>query len=426
MVGDQPAIVIKRNLIVISALPLREQQGASYARIMAYAGAVTQDPNLMVWLLSTKYPDIDEKNTQEVEERIYICGNVEKKTGEGSFAERTSGKLFGKKNFRGFLENVDQFLDGLEGDKTVLVYPSINNYSDEKELLNLLKGKGIPVFSERNELNTGKMLNYPFPKNPLKKLLFTIYYPFKYIDHYRQDQLVAEYDGNIAISRNMEERIQKLNPNLLRIPILADVKRFSQKNPVRIDNELIQLGFTGYLTMKKDGIGELIKAIGILRDKYNIGNIRLNLYGTGYRDTLAKIRKLIDEKGVTENVVLHGQVPSESIPEILSQQDILLLTRPENLQTRFGFSTKLAEYMASGVPVLITSVSDNTLYVKDGENGFVSCSHKAADTAERLFEVISRKDYLDKSIGQRARATALQHFDAVNYSDQLIQFLFPE
>ncbi|MEJ2595097.1 MAG: glycosyltransferase [bacterium] len=392
---------------------------------MAYATAVTRDPGITVWLLSTKYPDIDRKNIQEVGERIYICGNAEQKTGNNSFTERTSGKLFGKKTFRKFLENVDQFLDAIAEKKTVLVYPSINNFSDERELLRMIKSKGIPVFSERNELNVGKMLNYPFPKNLLKKLLFAIYYPFKYFDHYRQDKLVANYDGNIVISRNMEERIRRLNPNILRIPILADIKKFSSVNPERKeDHDLIHLGFTGYLTMKKDSIGELIRAVRILKNKYGIDNVRLNLYGTGYRDTLLKIYRLIDKLHLKENVVLHGQVPSEQIPEILSQQNILLLIRSDNLQTRFGFSTKLAEYMASGVPVLITSVSDNTTYVKDGENGFVSCSHKASDTAERLFEIISRKDYLDESIGKKARETALEHFDASKYSDMLINFFF--
>ena len=245
MVGHQPAITIKRNLIIITALPLQNQQGASYARIMAYAGAVTQDPGTTVWMLSARYPDIDRNHCLALVERIFLCGQAEPSGRESSFTGRTSGKIFGKRSFRKFLGKVHTFLEETEGKKAVLVYPSINNYSDEKELLDLVKGEGIPVYSERNELNTGKMLNYPFPKNPFKKLLFALYFPFKYIDHYRQDRLVAGYDGNIAISKNMEERIRKRNPNLLRIPILADVGKFSSAKAMERSDEFIELGFTG-------------------------------------------------------------------------------------------------------------------------------------------------------------------------------------
>lgn len=402
-----------------------DQQGASYARILSYARALTQTKDLTVYLLSTLYPEQFKEVQKEISPQIFICGKAAKADQNTSFAQRTTGKVFGKEEFNAFLSNVSSFIDEFMGNKSVLVYPSINNHANELELIKLVKSKNIRIISERNELNVGKMFNYPFPKNPVKKALFGLYYPFKYLDHYKRDKLVAKYDGNIAISTTMEKKIARVNNSLLRIPILANVQQFSDAKEAHKKSSDINIGFTGYLTIKKDGIGELIEAISILQKKYAIDNVILNLYGTGYRDTLAKIKSLIKKYRLENKVILHGKVPSGDIPEILKRQDILILTRPVNLQTRYGFSTKLAEYMASGITVLTTDVSDNTLFIKDGENGFIAKSYKAEETAEKLAEIIKGKKYLDTTLRKKAQETAHNHFDGNKYATELLNFFFP-
>ena len=109
-----------------------------------------------------------------------------------------------------------------------------------------------------------------------------------------------------------------------------------------------------------------------------------------------------------------------------AQQNILILARPQNLQTRFGFSTKLAEYMASGVAVLTTDVSDNLLFIKDGENGFIADSYKAEKVADKLFDIVNNKKYLDKKIIECANVTATKYFNSKKYKDKLARFLFSE
>jgi glycosyltransferase involved in cell wall biosynthesis len=237
--------------------------------------------------------------------------------------------------------------------------------------------------------------------------------------------LANKYDGNIAISTTMEKHLRKQNMPVIRVPILSDIDKFKIKRQTS-SYTIIQIGYTGSLTYRKDGLNELIKSIWVLINKYQCKNIVLNIYGYGYWGTIKKLEILVKKLELSKFIKFHGKVPSEEIPEIQAQQDILVLTRPQNLQTRFGFSTKLAEYMASGVVLLTTDVSDNLKYIKDEENGFIAENYLAEKVAEKLFDIIINERYLDKNIIKSAQKTASTHFNSRNYKKILFDFLFSQ
>lgn len=416
----------KKYLFIISALPVKNRQGASFARIFEYAKLLTRHKDVRVFILSTHYPEAMATSQMEILDNVFICGES-KTSGKESFLKRTMKKIFSGINHRDFCNKAIDFISEFEGQKSVFIYPAINNYFDESTLLKRLKKERLMVYSERNELNIGRAYNKQFPKNIIKKIIYSIYYPFLVFDYYLQDKIVGRYDGNIVISTSFEKRIGKVNNNLIRVPILADVNKYHLDKPVNdAGKNIINIGYTGSLSIKKDGLDELIKAIGLLVNKYGNKNIHLNIYGMGYRDTIIKLKEMISNLGLNEYITLHGKVTSDKIPEVLSKQHILVLTRPKNLQTNYGFSTKLAEYMASSVPVLSTKVSDNGLYLEDGVNGFLINNHKAEETAAKLNEIISGKKYLDKVIKRNAYQTAKDHFNGNKYHDEMMAFLFKQ
>ena len=398
------------QVFFITAFNVHPGKGAPYARLMEYARALTRKENITVHILSTLHGIDFAKAKKKAGHNIYILGEEQK------------GK---KTDFQSFLTALSAYIDSCPGEKSVFVYPSIHGYRHEKKLVKMIKDKGINVFSERNELSLGIALNYPFPKNILKKILFLLYYPIFLLNHYLEDSLVSMYDGHIVISTRMKKRLTGRNDNLLLIPILADTEKFKSLSRKVKTSDRVEIGFTGYLTFKKDGLNELIRSVYLLEKEYDITNVTLNLYGSGYHGTVSRINKLIHSLGLDDRVILHGEVNSGQIPDILRSQDILILTRPSNLQTEHGFSTKLAEYMASGTPVLTTAVSDAGVYIRDNFNGFIIPDHKAETAAGRLKTIISGKEYLNEKIGIEAMKTAEEHFNATKYADQISHFLLP-
>ena len=49
---------------------------------------------------------------------------------------------------------------------------------------------------------------------------------------------------------------------------------------------------------------------------------------------------------------------------------MLVLARPDNIQAKGGFPTKLGEYLATGNPVVVTKVGEIPNYLIDGVNAF--------------------------------------------------------
>jgi len=103
---------------------------------------------------------------------------------------------------------------------------------------------------------------------------------------------------------------------------------------------------------------------------------------------------------------------------------LLILPRPRSLQTLYGFSTKLAEYLASSVPVLASRISDNDLYIEDGKNGFLYETGNTELLRAKIEEIAGLSNDKMTAIGRSGRNTAQEHFTIQKYKSQLKSFFF--
>ena len=101
----------------------------------------------------------------------------------------------------------------------------------------------------------------------------------------------------------------------------------------------------------------LINAMGRLPE-----NIRLILPGTG--DNLDICRKLADENGVSDRVIIPGYV--EDIGSVLASADAAVTSSHSE-----GLPFNVMEAMLAGLPVVASDVKGNNDLVKDGINGFL-------------------------------------------------------
>ena len=150
----------------------------------------------------------------------------------------------------------------------------------------------------------------------------------------------------------------------------------------------------------------------------------LHLYGPINEEENDLVLKILPIKYHIEGLVhYHGILAHDSIITEMSNMDILILPRPENLQTKYGFSTKLAEYLTSGTPVLVTNVSDNGLHIRDGVNGFIINKVDSAEFYDKLKTVYKNYDVCASNIGKNGFITARNNFDYRLYSKTIADFL---
>ena len=115
-----------------------------------------------------------------------------------------------------------------------------------------------------------------------------------------------------------------------------------------------------------------------------------------------RIEKLINDEGVKDYVIFTGKTPPEKIPELLANADILTLARPNNIQAKYGFPTKLGEYLCTGRPVVITDVGDIKKFFRNKINAIITKPDCPKDFANGILFLIENPD-LASSIGENGK-----------------------
>lgn len=385
-------------------------------RVNKYFNALLEDPEVNIWVINRfAQNEIDIDNPIVLRDRVYQLGSVPEGYKEPKF-DRGFGYMV---NIPKYLRQFELFrtaIEKIEGEKVVFVWQGPFAFL-ASILLFFRKKLGLRVYAEANELALGIVLNwFPRPRDVKPHIYYLRIIP-QFISALLSDLILPFFSGLVFISSNLRRLFSWTGVHYTQVPILADDQPVL---PRREDGtDCFNIGFAGAISRKKEGLGHFITALKWLK-KDNI-NFKMNLYGYG-RET-EDILALCSKLGLDEHVIFHGEVPSSMIPDILAQQDLLVLTRPSNLQTECGFSTKLASYLISGVPVICTPVSDNAVFLKDGESAFIVPCGNAQAIYMKLKEIIGNIDKA-REVGLNGRQVALQKFHWKQYSRPLIDLFF--
>lgn len=396
------------NLIIFSNLQFDNLQGAAFMRLLNYSKALKSKYN--IYLLTHNSFKISKKSSFN---KISISDNLFLLTPSLFHKHNKLHRLLLRPfNFLGshrFVKISSRYLSAQS-----IYYDTILYYGTDLplalELLFQYKVKEKKrVFIEKSELEIGIVLNHSYSFN-FSLLLF----PMQMVCAYLMDEITRCFSGVIVISKKLQHRYRFSNN--IYIPILTEIPELI----VRQNNSMLYIGFTGTLSRKKDGIFDFIEALGRLTPS-DTESIKLNVYGYGSEKELKTLQKLIEKKNLTRTVSFKKTVPAEKVYEILCNHDLLIITRSSNIQTEYGFSTKLAEYLSTGVPVLTTKVSDNSLYLIDNENALLIEPGDIDAMTSKIQFVLKNREVV-KKLGLAGRETAKAHFNYKLYSEVLCSF----
>lgn len=270
----------------------------------------------------------------------------------------------------------------------------------------LTKRKGVRIFHERTEHpDVVKSTRFGFQKKAyLKSLkecagLFVISNPLK---HYFANCCGVD-----------EKKICIIN-------MVVDSTRFEA---IKKDESIEPyIAYCGNASNTKDGVDLLIKAFKILHDK--VGNIKLYIIGNAPRKE-SDNSQLVKELELESSIVFTGVIPSEKMPQLLTDAIMLALARPQNLQNTCGFPTKLGEYLLTGNPVVITRVGDIPLFLKDKESALISECGDIQAFANNLLWVINHPEE-SIHIGYNGKRIAMESFNYKRETLKMANFMFGE
>jgi glycosyltransferase involved in cell wall biosynthesis len=224
---------------------------------------------------------------------------------------------------------------------------------------------------------------------------------------------LAVADAVLTVSRPGAEALQELLPRTRVEPVdnAVDTTMFS---PARLDGEPPTLIYVGTLSERK-GLADLMEALRLLAER---GGPAYRLQVIGGSAEVGEVESERLRQAVRAGGHADALLGSRSGPEVqqhLQEADVFVL--PSHWE---GQPIAILEAMATGLPVVVTSVGANPDVVRDGVDGRVVPPRDPGALAEALSEVLGNAE-LRRRMGAAGRERAVQRHDTRLLGERMAQ-----
>lgn len=199
---------------------------------------------------------------------------------------------------------------------------------------------------------------------------------------------------------------------------IIDEKRFAGIKREDIAGKYIC--YMGNMQLAKDNVDNIIKAFAIVASEFP--DYQLWLYGTPNSADRRLVEQSIIEFNLEDRIFIKGRVDFDRVPQILANASLLVTSQPITKRAQGGFPTKMAEYMMSGTPMIVTNVGEIHRYVQDKVTTYMvePCDPKMY--AETIRHVLTNHIEAEQ-VAQRAHDYALANFSSKSVTGKLLEFL---
>jgi len=265
--------------------------------------------------------------------------------------------------------------------------------------LYLSKKFKIPLITSEYHLGTGmdiiKAEQNPFFVNPILKKV------------YNASSLI------LTISNEQKKFIHSVSGRNDSIVIFqgTDHEYFSPKNYdatilKKFDCKSFVFITVSRLSPRKN-ILDMIRAVKIVTQKFK--HIKLLIVGKG--EDAEKIKKLIHELNLENNVILTGFISDNKLKKLYATADLFLLTSKYE-----GFGIANCEALASGTPIITYDTTAALDYIEQGKTGFVT-KHSVKEFSEKILYLLNNPKKL-KEFSLNARKTIEKNYTWQIYANK--------
>jgi glycosyltransferase involved in cell wall biosynthesis len=171
----------------------------------------------------------------------------------------------------------------------------------------------------------------------------------------------------------------------------VDRKLFYPRTRTRTDDKFIVL-FPGGLQWHQ-GLDLAIRALAIVVKE--VPRVDFHIYGDGnMRPQLVELRANLQ---LEEKVKFHEPLPLREIAQVMANADLGVVPKRADSFGNEAYSTKTMEFMALGVPVLVSRTKVDSYYFDSTVVRFFESGNVPA-LAEAMLELIRRKDLRDQLV----------------------------
>jgi len=174
-------------------------------------------------------------------------------------------------------------------------------------------------------------------------------------------------------------------------------------------DEGIRAAFIGRLDMYHKGLDLLFDAVISNRGYLRAKGFQLDVYGPQKYD-YDRIKELIESEGISDIVVLKGEITGEEKKFALLNTDVFIMT------SRFeGHPMGLVEALAYGVPCMVTPGTNMASEIEQYNAGWV-CAESSESIRDTLMQVIDEQDLWPVKGSNAKRLSLNYRWDQISQS----------
>jgi glycosyltransferase involved in cell wall biosynthesis len=217
-------------------------------------------------------------------------------------------------------------------------------------------------------------------------------------------EIIGLCDAVFAGNDYLAGYARKFNSNIFIVPTTIDTREY-QRMPVPKETGKVIIGWSGSLTTIKH-FEFALPFLKILKQKFG-DRISIKVIGDGsYRNEELDIRGIPWKK-------------DDELKE-LSSFDIGIMPLPDDEWAKGKCGLKGLQYMALGIPTIMSPVGVNTEIIADGENGFLATS--TGEWVAKIEQLILSEE-LRRKMGAAAEKTVLDRYSVEAWKGNYVKFL---
>jgi glycosyltransferase involved in cell wall biosynthesis len=229
-------------------------------------------------------------------------------------------------------------------------------------------------------------------------------------------------DHLTCITHELKNKLKQLGyseKNLNVLPIVQSKSSLKTTSDTQlkknIGNVLIHSGSTSF---PKDGIMTILKGFLLAR---NMGiNVLLEFYGPIGKAEKHRILDYCKKNKIIDFVSVVGYVDIEELYQIQRKALANVCYKPNNIQNRYNFATKIIDYLDSGRPTILSKLPAYGPFFKDKVNAIITEEYSPKSFAKAVEYLVNNPKQAEE-IGFNGRKILIDEFCADNHCRNLLK-----
>lgn len=131
-------------------------------------------------------------------------------------------------------------------------------------------------------------------------------------------------------------------------------------------------------------------------------------------------RRRVEDRGATHRILLGGMVPHEQVAQVVAQARIGLIPLPDTPKFRHNIPTKLFEFMALGLPVVLSDLPPSRGFVGDGGCALMVPADSPGAYADSIQRLLGDSDLRDR-MGREGRRRVEEMYNWTSEGAKLLE-----